>query len=114
CAGNAASSASVTITASNGPPPVSLPAAVPISSPGSGTTVSGTISVSANASDNVGVVGVQFRLDGAALGAEDLASPYSTGWDTTAAANGPHTITAVAQDAAANTATSAAVTVTGP
>ena len=33
--------------------------------------------VSANASDNVGVVGVQFRLDGAALGAEDTSAPYS-------------------------------------
>ena len=37
-----------------------------------GATVSGTISVTANASDNQGVVGVQFLLDGANLGAEDI------------------------------------------
>ena len=39
--------------------------------------MSGTVTVTATASDNVGVVGVQFRLDGADLGAEDTAAPYS-------------------------------------
>src|SRR5205823_5352431 len=67
----------------------------------------------ANASDNVGVAGVQFKLDGANLGTEDTAAPYSRTWDTTTAANGStHTLTAVARDAAGNTATSASVTVT--
>src|SRR5207244_1326344 len=47
-----------------------------------------------------------------ALGAEDLASPYSIAWDTTTATNGSHTLTAVARDAAGNNTTSAAVTVT--
>src|SRR5207244_1446908 len=58
------------------------------------------------------VVGVQFKLDGANLGIEDTASPYSTSWNTTTAANGIHTLTAVARDAAGNSTTSAAVTVT--
>src|SRR5207248_3103821 len=70
------------------------------------------ISVSANASDNVGVVGVQFRLDGANLGAEDTAAPYSIPWNTTTAGNASHTLTAVARDAAGNTTTAASVTVT--
>ena len=35
-----------------------------------------TVTVSATAADNVGVAGVQFKLDGANLGAEDTTSPY--------------------------------------
>jgi hypothetical protein len=85
---------------------------VAISAPTGGSTVSGVATVSANASDNVGVAGVQFRLDGAALGAEDMAAPYSISWDTTTATPGSHTLTAVARDAANNQTTSAAVSVT--
>ena len=48
----------------------------------------GTINVTANAADNVGVAGVQFRLDGANLGSEDTTAPYSVPWDTRTAANG--------------------------
>jgi hypothetical protein len=84
---------------------------VSISSP-TGGTVSGTITVSANASDNVGVVGVQFKLDGVNLGIEDTVAPYSVSWNTTTATNASHTLTAVARDAAGNTATSAGVMVT--
>ena len=36
-----------------------------------GATVSGTVTLAATASDNVGVAGVQFLLDNTALGAED-------------------------------------------
>jgi hypothetical protein len=60
----------------------------------------------------VGVAGVQFKLDGVNLGAEDTAAPYAVSWNTALASNGLHTLTAVARDAAGNTATSAAVTVT--
>jgi len=89
------------------------PPTVSISAPVNGATVSGSaVTVSASASDNVGVSGVQFKLDGANLGAEVTAAPYSTTWNTTLAANGSHTLTAVARDAAGNTATSAAVSVT--
>jgi hypothetical protein len=77
-----------------------------------GGTVSGTISVTANATDAIGVSGVQFRLDGAVLGAEDTASPYSVSWNTATATNTTHTLTAVARDAAGNATTSATVTVT--
>ena len=68
--------------------------------------------MTATASDNDSVVGVQFRLDGANLGAEDTASPYSVSWDTRSVANGAHTLTAVARDGAGNIATSANVAVT--
>src|SRR5436309_10555397 len=102
---------SVTVTVSNGPPPDTTPPTVSITSPSSGSTVSGTITVTASASDNVGVVSVQFLLDGN-VAAEDTSSPYSVSWDTTSAGNGSHTLTARARDAAGNTTTSSAVTVT--
>ena len=79
---------------------------VSINSPTAGASVSATVSVSAAASDNVGVAGVQFRLDGSNLGTEDSSPPYAAAWDTTKAANGPHTLSAIARDAAGNTATS--------
>jgi chitodextrinase len=89
----------------NTPPTVSM------SAPSNGATVSGPTTVSANASDNVGVTSVQFKLDGAALGAADITSPYTYSWDTTKVSNGSHTLTATASDAATNTTTSTAVTV---
>jgi hypothetical protein len=69
--------------------------------------------VAVNATDNTGVVGVQFFVDGVALGAEDKAAPFTRNWNTGArTANlGPHTLTAVARDTAGNT-TTVAVNVT--
>jgi hypothetical protein len=86
---------------------------VALSAPAAGASVSGTaVAVSADASDNVGVAGVQFKLDGVALGAEDTTAPYAISWNTTGAANGSHALTALARDAAGNTTTSSTVTVT--
>ena len=68
--------------------------------------------MTASAIDNVGVAGVQFKLNGANLGAEDTVAPYAVNWTTSTVFNGPHTLTAVARDAAANTTTAAPVTVT--
>ena len=87
------------------------PPTVALTAPTAGT-VSGTVTVSANAADNVGVAGVQFLVDNTALGAQDTAAPYSVSWNTTTATNGSHTLTALARDAAGNTTTSAAVPVT--
>src|SRR4029077_17876598 len=70
-AGNRTTSASVTVTISNGPPADTTPPTASISSPANGATVSGTVTVTANATDNVGVAGVQFLRDGVAFGAED-------------------------------------------
>jgi hypothetical protein len=107
-AGNQATSAAVTVTINNdttGP-------TVGVTAPSSGATVAGTVTVSATASDNVGVAGVQFLLDGAPLGSEDTVSPYSIAWNTTATVNGSHTLAARARDAAGNLTTSAGVSVT--
>jgi hypothetical protein len=94
------------------PCPDETPPTVSIAAPANGATVSGLVAVRANASDNRGVAGVQFRLDGANAGAEDTGAPYEITWDTRAAPNGTHTLSAVARDAAGNSATSATVTVT--
>jgi Bacterial Ig domain/Thrombospondin type 3 repeat len=94
------------------PPPDTTAPVVSVTTPAGGATVTGTVAVSAGASDNVGVVGVQFKLDGANLGAEDTSSPYTVTWNTTGATNGSHSLSALARDAAGNSTTSAAVTVT--
>ncbi len=73
----------------------------------SGAFLRATVTVSATASDNVGVTGVQFTLDTTTpIGSQDTSSPYSRSWNTTSVANGPHTISARARDAAGNEATS--------
>jgi len=84
---------------------------VGITSPSDGTTVSGAVDLNAAASDDGGVVGVQFLVDGSPLGPEDSAAPWSAAWDTRQTTDGQHTLTAVAHDAAGNRATSAPVTV---
>jgi hypothetical protein len=54
---------------------------------------------------------VQFLLDGAAIGTEDLAGPYSTAWNSTTASNGSHALAARARDAAGNQTTTTAINV---
>jgi len=81
------------------------PPSVALTAPADGATVSGTITLSANASDDVGVSRVELRVDGALVGT-DTASPYQVSWDTTTVGNGGHTITARAYDAAGNSASS--------
>ena len=81
-----------------------------ITAPAAGT-VSGLVSVTATASDNVGVRLVEFYA-GATLIGMDLTSPYAILWDTTAIANAAYALTSKAYDAADNVATSAAVNVT--
>jgi len=58
----------------------------------------------------VGGAGVQFKVDGAAMGARRPRHRTRVAWNTAALSNGPHTLTAVARDAAGNVTTSAAVT----
>src|SRR5262252_2215555 len=54
------SSNPITVTVNNAPPPDTTPPSVSLGAPANGATVSGTVTVSASASDNVGVAGVQF------------------------------------------------------
>src|SRR6266496_2269041 len=87
---------------------------VNITSPASGSTVSGSIAVSAGVTiiGSLTVAGVQFKLDGANLGAEDTSAPYAVSWNTTTSGNGSHTLTAVGRDLLGLRWTSDPVTVT--
>jgi peptidoglycan/xylan/chitin deacetylase (PgdA/CDA1 family) len=107
-AGNNTISSAVAVTVSNADTTAPV---VALTTPAAGAMVSGTATLTASASDNVGVVGVQFRLDGANLGTEDTTAPYSIAWNTATAANGSHTLSAVARDAAGHTTTSANLSV---
>jgi hypothetical protein len=106
-AGNQATAASIVVTVMND---TTAPTVV-LTGPAAGT-VSGTATVAATATDDVGVAGVQFLLDGVSLGAEDIIAPYEVSWATLSAANGEHTLTAVARDTAGNQATAASVLIT--
>jgi len=89
------------------------PPTVSITAPTAGASVSGPlVTVTATASDNVGVAGVQFKVDGTNVGAEDTVSPYSIAWNSTTVTDGSHAITALARDGAGNTTTSTTVNVT--
>jgi len=87
------------------------PPTVSITSPAANATISGAVTVSANATDNVGVTSVQFKVDSANTGAAITTAPYNYSLNTNTLSNGNHILTAVASDAGGNTATSAAVTV---
>ena len=68
-------------------------------------TVSGPITFSATASDNVGVVGMWFYLDFLPVSAE-IGPPFTFTWDSTQVVDGQHLVSALAIDAAYNTAVS--------
>src|SRR5262249_23422038 len=86
-AGNSAKSGGASFTVFND----TQPPTVAVTGPTSNSTVSGAVTFSATASDNVGVTGLQFYLDGAAWGSVLTAAPYSASWDSTTVANGTHT-----------------------
>ena len=78
------------------------PPTVTITNPNQGDVVSGTITFSATASDNVGVEGVSFYQNGVLIG--DVTSvPYSVLWDSRSVPDGNRTLMARARDAAGNT-----------
>lgn len=87
---------------------------VSLTSPSEATIVSGTsVSLTATASDDVAVAGVQFKLDtNTNIGSEDTTSTYGVTWDSTGVADGAHTLIAVARDETGNYATSSIITVT--
>jgi hypothetical protein len=85
---------------------------VNVTAPMNGATVSGTVTLTATATDSVGVASVQFQVDTANVGSALTTTPYTISWDSTTVSNGTHTITATATDTLSNHATSTGVTVT--
>jgi subtilisin family serine protease len=99
-AGLAGTSPGVSVTLDND----LIPPAVSFTAPAEGATVSGSVSVTASATDNVGVTKVEF-YEGTTRLATDTASPYSFSWATRNVPNGTRTLTAKAYDAVGNIGT---------
>lgn len=105
-AGNVGQSQAVTVTVKKD----LLVPTVSLTSPENNTTVSGTVSVSAVAADNVGVSRVAFYLNGTLQNLTNV-TPYGYRLDTTKLVNGIHTLAARAYDAAGNEGQSQVITV---
>lgn len=84
---------------------------VSITSPGNGATLAGSIQVQGTAIDNVGISNIQFYIDNQVV-SSTASSPFAFPWNTVNYANGSHTLTVTATDAAGNTgSTTVSVTV---
>lgn len=83
---------------------------VSFTAPANNSTLSGSITVNAIASDNVGVTQVNFLVDGK-LQVSDTTAPYEFVLDSTKITDGTHNLSAVASDAAGNTTTTPNLTI---
>jgi hypothetical protein len=93
--------------------PPDAPPSATLTQPGAGATVSGTVTIAASATDDVGVSSVRFAVDGVTIGTDANGSDgWSVQWDTTSVANGSRVLEAVATDTSGNPGASAPVTVT--
>lgn len=102
----------VTIDDGTGDTPTDSPPTVSITNPADGATVSGMVTITADASDDNGVNQVEFFVDGYSIGVDsDSSVSWSATWNTSSYANGLHTISATATDTAGQTATDS-VTIT--
>jgi chitodextrinase len=102
----------VVVTATTPLLPDITPPSITLTAPSHGSTLSGVVTITATASDNIGVRGVQFQFNGTNLGAEDTTNTYSVSWDTAGVAPGQYSLTATARDAAGNSTTATPVFVT--
>jgi subtilisin family serine protease len=98
------------VLAAGGAPADTTAPTANITSPASGATVSGVVTVNVNATDDVGVTQVELYADGTLVGTSS-AAPASIAWDTSSLPNGSHTLQALAYDAAGNVGASSSVTV---
>lgn len=110
-AGNVALSAGRTYTVANTVPPDTTPPSVSLTAPADGATVSGSVTVSADADDDDRISAVDFVV-GDRVVKTVTAAPYAFTWNTTSVPDGPVTVAARAVDRSANETTSAPRTVT--
>ncbi len=95
------------------PPPPASPPSVAVSSPTQGTTLGGSVNVTASASGDKGVSRVEFFVDGASIGVDtNSADGWSMPWNSAAIADGARSLTAKATDTAGQATTSTQVVVT--
>lgn len=106
-AGNVGQSGNINVTVVKD----STPPSVSLTSPRNNATVKGIVAITAKASDNIGVAKVEFYENGGLISASNVA-PYSCNWDTRSVADGKHTLSAKAYDAAGNVGQSSNISVT--
>jgi len=81
---------------------------ITITAPSDGSKVTTNVSVKVNASDNLGITKVELYVDGIPQGVSTSA-PFTTKWNSTKAAKGPHTLSCKAYDAAGNVGVSQSI-----
>jgi chitinase len=91
----------VSTSGSSAPLADATPPTAALTAPAQGAAVSGSVPLTALASDNVGVYRVWLYVDGACI-AMLSKSPYTFTWDTTTVSNGTHWLNEVVSDAAGN------------
>ena len=93
-----------------GPPTLNAPPVVTLAPPTGNLT--GTVSLTAAATDPIALARIQFFANTNTLIGTATTSPYTVQWDTTTIANGSVSLTAVATDVDGNVGTSPALMVT--
>jgi peptidoglycan/xylan/chitin deacetylase (PgdA/CDA1 family) len=78
---------------------------VSLTGPNSGSTLTGQVTFTANASSSLGISRVDFLVNGAVV-ATDTSAPWTATWDSSTVGDGPVTITARATDVGGSQATS--------
>lgn len=113
-AGNSSSSATVNVTVSGGVADTTPPT-VQLVFPNAGATISGTVTLAADANDDFGISSVAFLVDGGVIGTGNPSAqsgPWTFDWNSTSVANGAHNISVRATDSSGNQSTSAAAAIT--
>jgi len=104
-----AATTSAAVTALVVPPPPALdgaPPTVALTAPANlASGLVGAVAVTATATDNGAVAGVEFQIDGVAIGAADTSAPYATTLDTSRYPSGQHVVRARATDTLGNVST---------
>lgn len=84
---------------------------VSLTGPHAGSTLTGPVTFTANASSSLGISRVDFLVNGAVV-ATSTSAPYTASWDSSTVGDGPVTITARATDIGGSQATSAGISAT--
>ena len=109
--GAATTSAAVTVNISASTGDSQAPVATLTAPADFAAGITGNLTITATATDNVCVTGVEFQVDGTQVGATDTAAPYTLVVDSNAYASGQHVVRARASDAAGNLSAWATATV---
>ena len=102
---------STTLTLTVVAPTDITPPITSITFPAAGASISGMISVTATASDNVAVSKLELYIDGVLKACSMDSNSLTYSWDSTKVINGSHTLSSKAYDAAGNVGTSSTVTI---